>query len=523
MSTERWKARTPLSLAYDAAALNRAPAEVADFLVPLWATSELGASPAQVGAVVAVEATLSLVTRPLAGIAADRWDRARVAAAGAVLYALSLAGYACATNLTVAFAAAALGGVGGALFWVAVRARVGETGGVAAYGQLLAAEGQGAFIGFIGAFVVLGWLGYPAVFGLGAVAALAAAVVLLSSPAAPPPRTAGRSRGLRRAGRRLGPLLALTAITATAEAGVSLLLLLHLQRELQLEPFDIAMVFAPGFLVFVFLAGHTHQATARLGRGVTLALALTGSAATAAGLAFATDQWVIAGIWAVACIGFAAAVPVQEATVAEASGDDLGRGMGLFEGAQLIGALIGPAMFGALYGASGGWRTACLLAAAVLVAGALFAPLVIRLLGLPGHPAPTPREEALRPAGERPTSPDAAAAPSGEQRTPADRDGEADRPTITVPDLDHARQERRRWSQHLTLFAVGQAVFWVLGDSWIAAQLSGDVPEDMSGLMTASRIWVTILVVDFIWSFSYTLWPRRRRVDDPTTSQPASR
>jgi len=42
------------------------------------------------------------------------------AAVGAVLYALSLAGYALATNLTVAFAAAALGGVGGALFWVSV-------------------------------------------------------------------------------------------------------------------------------------------------------------------------------------------------------------------------------------------------------------------------------------------------------------------------------------------------------------------------------------------------------------------
>ena len=34
-----------------------------DFLVPLWATTELGASPAQVGAVVAVEAAASLLYR----------------------------------------------------------------------------------------------------------------------------------------------------------------------------------------------------------------------------------------------------------------------------------------------------------------------------------------------------------------------------------------------------------------------------------------------------------------------------
>jgi MFS transporter, DHA1 family, multidrug resistance protein len=84
--------RTHQSAALDAAALTRAPAEVVDFLVPRWATAQLGASSTQVGAVVAVEAALSLVIRPLAGIAADRFNRARVAATGAVLYALSLIG-----------------------------------------------------------------------------------------------------------------------------------------------------------------------------------------------------------------------------------------------------------------------------------------------------------------------------------------------------------------------------------------------------------------------------------------------
>jgi MFS transporter, DHA1 family, multidrug resistance protein len=93
---------------------------------------------------------------------------------------------------------------------------------------------------------VLSWLGYPAVFGLGALAALTAAVVLLAQPCAPPPpRSDGR---MRQVGRRLWPLLSLTAITATAEAGVGLLLLLlHLQRQFLLGPVNIALLLGPGF------------------------------------------------------------------------------------------------------------------------------------------------------------------------------------------------------------------------------------------------------------------------------------
>ncbi|WP_018218342.1 MFS transporter [Salinispora vitiensis] len=505
-------ARSAPSTAPNAAALTRAPAEVVDFLVPLWATAELGATPAQVGAVVAVEAALSLVARPLAGILSDRFDRGRIAALGAILYAISLGGYALAPNLAAAFGAAAVGGVGGALFWVAVRAKVGETGGVAAYGQLLAAEGQGAFVGFIGAFVLLDWLGYPAVFAAGGVAALAAAAVLLSERSAPRPRPS--DRGMGQVGRKLMPLLALTAVTATAEAGVGLLLLLHLQREFDLSPVEIATVFAPGFLVFILLAGNTHKVTRAIGRGSTLGLALIASAATAGGLALAPDPWLITVIWAGASVCFAAAIPVQEATVAEASGAALGRGMGLYEGAQLVGALIGPAAFGLLYGA-GGWRAACFAAAGVLLVAALLVPFAVASLGLPSRPRTSPRETATTAVTGT-----AAGSHTDETRRQTGSGQQATPDVPTGPDLDHARKERVRWFQHLALFVAAQAGIWFAGDSWIQAKLRGMVPDDAPTLMTVSRIWVTVLIVDFLWSFSYTIWPRQKRAAE--TSAPAA-
>jgi MFS family permease len=182
-----------------AAGLVRGPVEVLDFFLPLWVGSALGASPTEVGLLIALETLTSFVVRPFAGVLADRYDRGRLAAAGAVLYALSFAGYVAATDLALAYPAAFLGGVGGALFWVALRARVGE--GLAAddasYAKLFAAEGAGTWIAFVVGLSLVQQLGYRGVYAVAGAACVVAAVVLLI-------RTALRRRHqpVRRASRR---------------------------------------------------------------------------------------------------------------------------------------------------------------------------------------------------------------------------------------------------------------------------------------------------------------------------------
>ncbi len=47
---------------------------------------------------------------------------------------------------------------------------------------------------------------------------------------------AGRPVGIRAVGTALAPLIAVTALTAGAEAGLSLLLILHLQSAFDLDP-----------------------------------------------------------------------------------------------------------------------------------------------------------------------------------------------------------------------------------------------------------------------------------------------
>ena len=74
---------------------------------------------------------------------------------------------------------------------------------------------------------------------------------------------------------------------------------------------------------------------------------------------------------------------------------------------------------------------------------------------------------------------------------------------------DKARKERQGWYKHLALFVVGQGILFAIGESWPVAQLFGSVPEDVSVLMNASRIWCVVFVIDTIWSLSYTVFPTR--------------
>ncbi len=513
-----------------AAMFASAPAEVLDFLLPLWAGSTLKAGASVVGALVAVEAVLSLIVRPLAGELSDRFDQRRVAAAGAFLYALSFAGYALADNLPLAFVASGVGGAGGALFWVGLRAWTGRraTNHTSAYGKLLSAEGQGAFIGYLVAFSLLERGGYPLLFWLGCAACVWATAALLKDtgsretvPDAADDDTDETEDALRdrKTRLRLLPLMVVSAVTAAAEAGLWMLLLLRLQGDLGLTPNEIAMVFAPGFVVFILLPEHTHHLTDRLGRTRTMVVAFLASALFAAGLGFVATPVAVAVLWAVAAACFAAQIPVEQATVAAAAGKRVGRGMGLYESARLSGVVVGPALMGVVYEQLG-WVTACCVAAGGSVVGAVVVPYAIRVLKLPE----TVRVQTVQPETGGTAAPAAVTAttdnphekPEEEDRTAMDMEKQetaAPSKDGALSPKEHARKERRDWLIHTAAFLVGNVILWALKSNWIVWQFTADeVPDEHRGpLVWISRIWLTIWVIDTIWSWSYTIWPREKK------------
>jgi hypothetical protein len=153
---------------------------------------------------------------------ADRFHRGRVTTVGSIVYGLSFVGYVVTPVIEFAFLAAVLGGAGGALFLVALRARVCE-GLAADYGafrRLFSAKGTGTWIAFVAAMMLVSKIGYRGVFRLAAVACA------------------------------------------------------------------VAAVFLPGFIVYGLLPDHLHAAVRRLGRTRLLILAMLCSALFAAGLSF---------------------------------------------------------------------------------------------------------------------------------------------------------------------------------------------------------------------------------------------
>jgi hypothetical protein len=73
---------------------------------------------------------------------------------------------------------------------------------------------------------------------------------------------------------------------------------------------------------------------------------------------------------------------------------------------------------------------------------------------------------------------------------------------------EHAARERREWLRHLLAWATGTAL---LGLGVLAV---GDL-DRTEALVNVAVLWTFVLAIDFLISFSYTLWPRRAKGPEP--------
>lgn len=83
---------------------------------------------------------------------------------------------------------------------------------------------------------------------------------------------------------------------------------------------------------------------------------------------------------------------------------------------------------------------------------------------------------------------------------------------------EHARHERHGWYRHLVAWAIGCALLLggvaLVGEADAVAQLvrgaaAGSGLQRVGALLGIAGTWTLVLAVDLVWSFSYTLWPRR--------------
>jgi len=69
---------------------------------------------------------------------------------------------------------------------------------------------------------------------------------------------------------------------------------------------------------------------------------------------------------------------------------------------------------------------------------------------------------------------------------------------------EHARYERNAWFHHALSWAIGCALLYGL-----IAMVNAE--ERTSSLLQVIQLWTLILGIDFLISFSYTLWPKAQK------------
>lgn len=83
----------------------------------------------------------------------------------------------------------------------------------------------------------------------------------------------------------------------------------------------------------------------------------------------------------------------------------------------------------------------------------------------------------------------------------------ADGPKPTKParfGLEHAKIEREGWLKHLLAYLIGNGILYGM-----IFYIGNDVQT--RALTNITNIWTTVLCVDFLISFSYTIWPKKEQ------------
>ncbi|WP_315210669.1 MFS transporter [Actinomyces massiliensis] len=533
----------------DSATLTSGTEQVVDFVLPLFAGAVLGLSAWETGLLVAASDLVAFLVRPMAGVVVDRADRAMVAALGAGVLAVGCGLYALATGLPLALIAAVVTGGAGAFLWVAIRAIIGERlrADSSVFAKLVEAEETGGWLILVPAVVLLSVAGYRWVFVGIALCCLVAAGELFRSrrqedPSADDVALAGAdlsSVSLRDLGRSLRPMLLVIVATMTAEAAISLLLILHLQRGFGLGAVEVAYIFLPGAIAMSVLPTFLHRMVVRLGRRTMLMLGSVASALFALGLAFAPSPPWIAALWVLSAVAWSLVIPVQQAVVAEAAGRaHLGRGLSLYEAACLAGAFLGSLAAGLLY-ESGGLFLVCIVCAIVILSGAALIPAAVNRLGVANYPEPAP-ESALESASAdssdlsesskvetsmnenlRDVQGENANSENSEDSDPANSNSEAN-----APKPQKSRRELLTdLAAHSGLLAVALLIAWAAVPGFVLSAILGvgggtpniiaavrglfDGASDFSTVVLAAlRIWFVVYVIDVIWTAWKVAEPR---------------
>jgi len=361
---------------------------------------EMGASALVIAGLYSVFSLVTVLLRPLVGWALDRYGRRPFLIGGLAGYLVANLAFLWAGQVITLYLARIAQSVGSSLMWLAAYAIVADLSPPRKrgrnFGRVEQSSSQAMIAGmfvFLAAHTVVGRLNPPggdvgslawkASFGV--FAALGAFSIWrvrhLPETGAPRERAAfwSSSRPIwERLSRQLAVLMGIVLLTSAATQAISPIVLIYLQDRFNAGPFELAWAYLPMALVWAFLPSRMGAIGDRVGRKLPMALGLLVSGTVTLFLPLAPSLLLLAVLWVIEAVAFTAAVPAEEALVADTSGSEQrGMSFGFYAFASGLGAIIGPFVGGWLYDRVGHTAPFYFTAALVFV-GALLIVLLVR-------------------------------------------------------------------------------------------------------------------------------------------------
>jgi len=361
------------------------PLGILSFVLPIYG-KELGATALEIGTLFSAFSVMTVLLRPVLGRLMDRYGRRPFLLLGVMGYVGAVLLFLLAGDMLALLAARVVQGAASSFLWLSAYAIVadcsppGERG--RRFGRVEEQAWRGGMFGAFVGFTSLGFLGIAqgwavAFVGyviLGLVASfLAWRGVRETLPAARPSVPARR-----RVSSRLYVLMGIVTLTTASSALLTPVLMIFLQERFDAPVYDLAWAYLPAAILYGFLPSRLGRIADRVGRRGPMVAGLLAAAVTSLVIPHAGSLLLIAGAWAVEAVCFSAAIPAEEALVADYSGAEArGTSYGLYTLAAGLGATIGPVLGGWVYD-TWGHAMPFYMNAGILVMGAVLVLALVR-------------------------------------------------------------------------------------------------------------------------------------------------
>ncbi len=365
-----------LSVMRRALFLSSFPIGVLTFAIPIFGRQFLALDAVQITWLFSIYALMTVIVRPVAGWAMDRYGRRRFFVAGLTLQIASNLFLAVGISFDWLFWGRVLQGIAAGMIWLSAYAITADLAARGGRGNMFGAvEEMLSRGGLYGAAVAIPFLvrlsfnpfslelkidqfAWSGMFvGYTALNVIALWLAYRRLPETYTPVAASQGNGSVISS-QLIILAGIVLVTSTALRGLEPILPIYIQDHFTKNVLLLAVAYLPAALIFGFLQSRLGRIADKVGRKLPIAAGLLISGLSSLLLPSLSELVAIIGLWALLPVvalwmseaaGFSAATPAEQALVADISGSRRGAAFGVYTFALSMGQVLGPLVGGQLY------------------------------------------------------------------------------------------------------------------------------------------------------------------------------